>query len=216
MSGEKVEDLKPKSLSAKIKAMASSRRIPSSGYGKVHDQPKMFQPRINKRSTSKPTKAWESHDEGFISPTSSLEDLSSESSEHKPRGRWKHPKVKLIWGHINYICWQDFENLRPPPPFHWQIHYIWLACNRWHLGYPLTLLVNEVYGCPLFVKYHTPIGFLLDFTNWSSTLCIFREFNSHIIFQIFFARSRTKKWSVNCAWTKIKIIRLYSFAKNVK
>ena len=96
MSGEKVEDLKPKSLSAKIKAMASSRRIPSSGYGKVHDQPKMFQPRINKRSTSKPTKAWEMHDEGFISPTSSLEDLSSESSEHKPRGRWKHPKVKLI------------------------------------------------------------------------------------------------------------------------
>ena len=96
---ESLEELvpKPKTLSAKIRAMASSRRRvqSSSGYGKVQDQCKMFQPRVlNRRNTSKPSKAWESHDEGFISPTSSLEDLSSESSEHKPRGRWKlHPKV---------------------------------------------------------------------------------------------------------------------------
>ena len=108
---ESLEELvpKPKTLSAKIRAMASSRRrVQSSGYGKAQDQCKMFQPRVNlnsRRNTSKPSKAWESHDEGFISPTSSLEDLSSESSEHKPRGRWKHPKVNM-----NYYCYFKMKN----------------------------------------------------------------------------------------------------------
>ena len=42
-------------------------------------------------STSRP--AWESNDEGFISPTSSLEDLSSsDSSDPKSRAKWKCPK----------------------------------------------------------------------------------------------------------------------------
>ena len=117
MNGENEEPVKPKSLSAKIKALASSRRIQSSGYGKVHDQPKMFQPRLNKKRNNSngvkpPSKAWESHDEGFISPTSSLEDLSSESSEHKPRGKWKQPKVYLVLNHSveisGFFCHPEF------------------------------------------------------------------------------------------------------------
>ena len=126
------------SLSKRLMAMASSRKIHSSGYGKVEDQPQLFRPRINKRRSKSVSKslnrrAWESHDgksyfspllmlrnfvelftinsdrwlffqnllacwiiyfhhlslnvnfryyaEGFISPTSSTEDLSSDNSD---------------------------------------------------------------------------------------------------------------------------------------
>ena len=91
-------DLKSKtlpSLSRRLLSIASARKIKSSGYGKVHEAQKLFRPRINKRKSksrmsvsSRP--AWESNDEGFISPTSSLEDLSSsDSSDVKSRAKWK-------------------------------------------------------------------------------------------------------------------------------
>ena len=91
-------DLKSKtlpSLSRRLMSIASARKIKSSGYGKVHEAQKLFRPRINKRKSksrmsvsSRP--AWESNDEGFISPTSSLEDLSSsDSSDVKTRAKWK-------------------------------------------------------------------------------------------------------------------------------
>lgn len=54
------------SLSKRIKAMASARKIQSSGYAKVHDQPKFFQPRINKKKPNNNKtqlhRAWESND----------------------------------------------------------------------------------------------------------------------------------------------------------
>ena len=98
-------DLKSKtlpSLSRRLMSIASARKIKSSGYGKVHEAQRLFRPRINRRgkskskimtvSTSRP--AWESNDEGFISPTSSLEDLSSSdsSADPKSRAKWKCPK----------------------------------------------------------------------------------------------------------------------------
>ena len=96
-------DLKSKtlpSLSRRLMSIASSRKIKSSGYGKVHEAQRLFRPRLNRNrkskskmmSNSSTRPAWESNDEGFISPTSSLEDLSSsDSSDPKSRAKWKCP-----------------------------------------------------------------------------------------------------------------------------